>query len=80
MLSAHTGRIINLDYIKLRSAYIGYDFDMSNSKILSKLRIYVNGNDLFSISKIDYGDPEGNSAGSLYPIVRRINLGINAIF
>jgi TonB-linked SusC/RagA family outer membrane protein len=80
LTSAHTARIMNLDYLKLRSLNLGYDFDMSKFKTLSKLKVYISGNDLFTISNIDYGDPEGNSAGTLYPIIRRINLGVNASF
>ncbi len=80
LVKPHTARIMNLDYIKLRSVNIGYNFDMSKYKSLSKLRVYASGNDLFTISDIKFGDPEGNSAGTLYPVVRRINFGVNASF
>ncbi|WP_147676723.1 SusC/RagA family TonB-linked outer membrane protein [Algibacter pacificus] len=71
-----TARIINLDYIKLRSLNLAYNFDMSKSNSISVLEVYLNGNNLFTISDIDYGDPQGNSAGS-YPILARFNLGLN---
>jgi TonB-linked SusC/RagA family outer membrane protein len=74
-----TARIISLDYIKLRSMNIGYNFDMSNSKRISDLKIYINGNNLFTISDIDYGDPEGNNPGA-YPLLRRFTLGLNLNF
>jgi len=74
-----TARIISLDYIKLRSMNIGYNFNMDNNKNISDLKIYINGNNLFTISDIDYGDPEGNTPGA-YPMLRRFNLGINLNF
>jgi hypothetical protein len=52
---------------------------MSNSKRISDLKIYINGNNLFTISDIDYGDPEGNDPGA-YPILRRFTLGLNLNF
>ena len=74
--SVHSSRIVDLDYIKLRSLNLGYTFDMSNSKTISNLKLYLNGSNLFTITNFIYGDPEGNSPGS-YPILRRFNLGLN---
>lgn len=79
LTSNHTDRVVDLDYIKLRSMNIGYNFDMSTSKGLDNLKIYLNGSNLYTISNLDYGDPEGNAPGS-YPILRRINLGLNLSF
>ncbi|MBU3011288.1 TonB-dependent receptor [Polaribacter vadi] len=75
-LTNSTARIVNLDYIKLRSLQLGYNFDVSNVKNISKLNVYVSGNNIFTISNIDYGDPEGNNPGS-YPVLSRFNLGLN---
>ena len=58
---------------------IGYNFNMSNSKKITDLKIYINGNNLFTISDIDYGDPEGNNPGA-YPLLRRFTLGLNLNF
>lgn len=77
--SGHTARIVDLDYIKLRSMNLGYNFDMSKSESISALKIYLNGSNLLTFSNLNYGDPEGNSPGS-YPILRRINLGLNVSF
>ena len=74
--SGHSSRIVDLDYIKLRSLNFGYTFDMSKHKNISSLKLYLNGSNLFTLSNFDYGDPEGNSPGS-YPILRRFNLGLN---
>lgn len=79
LIAGHTSRIVNLDYIKLRSLNLGYTFNMSESSTISNLKLYLSGNNLITISEIDYGDPQGNSAGQ-YPILRRINLGLNVSF
>ena len=79
LASDHSARIVSLDYIKLRSVNLSYTFDMSESKTLSNLRLYFSGNNLYTISDIDYGDPEGNRPGA-YPITSRFNLGLNMSF
>jgi len=71
----NTAMIVDLDYIKLRSMSLAYNFDMDNIKRISSLQLYVNGNNLLTFSHLDYGDPEGYSPGS-YPVLRRINLGL----
>ncbi len=80
LFAPHTARVIDLDYFKLRSLNVSYDFNMDKVRNISNLTLYANGNNVFAISEIDFGDPEGNSAGSLYPIVRRINFGVRASF
>ncbi len=62
-------------FIKLRSAEIGYTLP---EKIISRLKInsarfFVNGTNLFSIDKIEYGDPESLTG---YPVMRTITGGI----
>ncbi|MFB9052746.1 SusC/RagA family TonB-linked outer membrane protein [Formosa undariae] len=79
LAAATTARIIDLDYIKLRSLDLGYDFDMENSPNISRFKIYVSGSNLFTISDLDYADPEGNTPGA-YPILRRFNLGLTMSF
>lgn len=75
----HSSRIVSLDYIKLRSMNIGYSFDMSKNSRISKMKLYLSGNNLLTFSDLKYGDPEGNSPGS-HPILRRFNLGLNLNF
>lgn len=79
LVSATTDRIVDLDYIKLRSLNLGYQFDMSQSENISNLKIYLSGNNLITISDLGYADPEGNRPGA-YPILRRFNLGLNMSF
>ncbi|WP_139956493.1 SusC/RagA family TonB-linked outer membrane protein [Flavicella sediminum] len=79
LAAATTARIISLDYIKLRSLNVGYNFNMEDNKSIKKLKIYLSGTNLLTFSDMKYADPEGNSPGS-YPILKRINLGLNMSF
>jgi TonB-linked SusC/RagA family outer membrane protein len=79
LASNTTDRIINLDYIKLRSINISYKFNVDEFKNISALKIYLTGNNLLTFSDLDYADPQGNSPGS-YPIPSRFNLGLNVKF
>ena len=61
-------------FIKVRSAEIGYVLPakISNKVGLSKTRFFVNGTNLFSWDKIQYGDPESLTG---YPVTRTLTLG-----
>ena len=77
-------------YIKLKNVEIGYNFTKLGSLKrmgLSGVRIYVNGNNLYTwCSKlIDGYDPEqmdsgGASDGYLYPPMKNYNFGVNVQF
>lgn len=60
-------------YLKLRSLDFYYDFKFKPSSALSKIRLYVRGNNLFSIDKIKYMDPEDISLS--YPTTRSYTCG-----
>ena len=62
-------------FIKLRSAELGYTLPASFSdKIrINTARFFVNGTNLFSLDKIEYGDPESLTG---YPVTRTITAGI----
>ncbi|UCS91652.1 TonB-dependent receptor [Echinicola marina] len=70
-------------YVRLKNAEIGYNF---SGELLEKFhirsaRVYVNGINLFTWSKIGIFDPEipsGNGRG--YPVQRVFNLGANFQF
>lgn len=68
-------------YIRLKNAEIAYTFDSKfvHSLGLKNLRIYLNGNNLWSWSRMP-DDRESNFAGGgsqgAYPTMRRFNLGI----
>ena len=77
-------------YIKLKNVEIGYNFTKLGSLKrmgLSGVRVYVNGNNLYTwCSKlIDGYDPEqmdsgGASDGYLYPPMKNYNFGVNVQF
>ena len=75
----------NTNYLRLKNLEIGYSLPgrwLSKVKI-EKLRIYVNGSNLFSIDNLhDKGlDPEqGVSSGLNYPIHRVYTIGANLVF
>ena len=59
----------------------GYSLPASLTKKLTiqKLRVYVSGQNLLTLSKIKEIDPEVNG-GTSYPLQRVINLGITLTF
>jgi TonB-linked SusC/RagA family outer membrane protein len=67
------------DFIKLRSAELGYSISSRLSKKvnLQSARIYLNGSNLFSIDDFEYGDPETFSG---YPVLRTLSLGTRIQF
>ncbi|TKK70356.1 TonB-dependent receptor [Ilyomonas limi] len=74
----------NAAFVRLKNVEIGYNLSktlMSNLK-MQGIRIYVSGNNLFSIDKFGPSfDPENPSdAGQYYPIQRVINIGANITF
>jgi TonB-linked SusC/RagA family outer membrane protein len=75
------------DYLKLKTAEIGYTFPVAMLAKLhvQKARIFVGGFNLFTISKLqrEFGiDPELNYAGygNTYPNTRTYTLGLNVQF
>lgn len=73
----------NAAFLRLKTLELGYTFsdDLVAKLRLSALRVYLNGSNLFTISKIKWFDPEGdNMRGSFYPQSKIFNLGINVSF
>lgn len=70
----------NGDFIKLRSAELGYSFskDLLTKIKLDNARVFVNGTNLFSIDHIKSGDPEALGTG--YPPTRTISFGARLNF
>ena len=72
----------NYSYLRLKNFEISYSLPKSLIKKLniSSCQLYVNGNNLFTISNVDKRrDPETGSS-SVYPIVRRYNAGVRLSF
>jgi len=75
--------LMDASYVKLKTLELSYALPqtlISKLKIQS-LRIFVNGNSLFTIDKLKWNDPENSSnTNSNYPQQKVYNLGINLIF
>lgn len=72
----------NYSYLRLKNLELSYSLPKTFIKKLniSSCQVYVNGNNLFTISNVDKRrDPETGS-GSVYPIVRRYNVGMRLSF
>ena len=81
----------NGDYVKLDNVNIGYTFNLGKQQVIRRLRLYVAGNNLFTITGYKGLDPEvsikglapgveGSGAGELYPTTRQFTVGLNLLF
>lgn len=69
-------------YLRLKNVELSYQFPKKWIKpmAMSRLQVYVNGNNLWTWSKVDdRRDPE-TSSQSAYPIVKRYNFGARVTF
>lgn len=71
-------------YLRLKSLELGYTFPaswISKAKI-KNVRIYVNGYNLLTATKLRYVDPEhpSSSYGYMYPLNKTMNVGLNLKF
>lgn len=72
-------------FLRLKSVEIGYTLPRPwLSKVgINKVRVYANGNNLFTFDKIKIADPEApnNSGGvKFYPPLRTLTFGLNVTF
>lgn len=71
-------------FFKLQTVELGYELPVRRLNIargLRGLRVYVRGNNLLTLSGIDYVDPEAiNSGISNYPLMRTVVAGIKVTF
>lgn len=69
-------------FVRLKSMEVGYTFPkMLIQKIgLEKLRIFANGNNLFTIDSMKIFDPEMTAGIKGYPIQRTLTFGANVTF
>ena len=75
----------NSSFFKLRSLALGYNFSLPQLKV-QNLRLYLNAENLFTITKYSGVDPElpasdgavmGTTGPGVYPPVRRFVIGLN---
>ena len=75
------------DYVRLQTLEIGYNIPL-NDKFIQKAKVYINGQNLLTITKYKGYDPDFNSEGLLsrgydagsFPNPRTISLGVEVSF
>lgn len=70
-------------YLRLKTLEIGYTFDtkLVNRVGIKSLRLYANGQNLVTWTKMPYFDPEiASSNGAVYPMMAVFNAGVNLQF
>ncbi len=80
--------VLDASYLRLKNVQLSYDVPTENIKFLNALRVYVTGQNLFTITDYIGYDPEANSFGrsnvkvdySSYPLARTFIFGLNATF
>ena len=72
----------NGDFIRLKNMEVGFSLNQKSLQKLNlqQLRFFVNGSNLFSLSKFKLWDPEMGSNGLGYPLQRTFNLGLQLDF
>jgi TonB-linked SusC/RagA family outer membrane protein len=77
------------DYLRLQTMEIGYEIPVPAKTFIQKAKVYVNGQNLLTISKYKGGDPDFNSNdgsfsrgydGGSFPNPRTISLGLEVNF
>lgn len=71
------------NYLRLKTAQVGYSLPASvlNNMHIASLRVYVSGQNLFTISKLKFLDPElGNARARYYFQQRVLSFGLNVGF
>ena len=84
----NTLTVQDASYLRLKNVQLSYKVPVDNIDFLSALRIYVTGQNLFTITDYVGFDPEANSLGrsnvrvdySSYPLARTFILGLTANF
>jgi TonB-linked SusC/RagA family outer membrane protein len=73
--------LFSTDYVRLKSMEIGYTLPASllNKLAIQRLRVYISGQNLVTLSKLKEIDPEVDG-GTSYPLQRVINLGLTLTF
>ncbi len=79
----NTYYLFSKNYVRLKNIEIGYTLPVNalNKMKISNLRFFVNGLNIFTISKNDIYDPEATAeSGVYYPQARVINGGLSLTF
>jgi TonB-linked SusC/RagA family outer membrane protein len=78
---ASTFWIENGDFLRLQSVQLGYTLPAFVEKFgLEGVRLFINCNNLLTLSKVKRFDPAGSNDGTSYPIARSFTGGFNLSF
>ena len=74
-------------YFKIKNVQLGYNFNVTNSKVLDAVRLYIQGKNLMTFTDYTGYDPEmsygvldtGIDRGN-YPSPRTVSVGLNVKF
>jgi len=76
--------IVNTNFVRLKTVTLGYTYPVALMKKMhiQNVRFYVSGQNLFTISKLNFIDPEVAYSGreTAYPNQKVITLGLNVTF
>lgn len=75
----HSGTVQKADYVRLQNVTIGYNFDKKvlDKLNVSKLRLYLSGQNLATFTKYDGLNPEAFNDNGSYPLSRTYRIGVN---
>ncbi|MDO5977604.1 SusC/RagA family TonB-linked outer membrane protein [Flavivirga spongiicola] len=70
----------DFSFLRVRTLQFGYTIpeNIANKLTLSKARLYVNGQNLFTFENVPHFDPE--SVGRVYPLTKTVTLGVQLTF
>lgn len=83
--NSSTRFLIDADYLRLKNITVGYNLpaNICNKLFLSKLKVYAQAENLWTLFKEDGIDPEQTIGGSTYyryPAMKTISFGLNVSF
>jgi TonB-linked SusC/RagA family outer membrane protein len=70
-------------FVRLKTLELAYVIpeNLLSKVNIQSMRVFINGNNLFTLDKLKWYDPEGNSTGGdFYPQSKIYNIGINVSF
>ena len=81
---SNTYWMLNTDYLRLKNLELGYTVPkhiIQRSRFFSYARVYLNGVNLFTITKAYDIDPESTASNAVYyPLSKVINVGFSLTF
>ena len=69
-------------YVRLKNIEIGYSFpaDLMKKAHIGSLRIFMSGYNLLTFDNFKVSDPESDPAGTAYPLIKVVNVGLKVGF